>query len=109
LRGFEDLARYGSHVVSGEVAYRFPFIIDQGTASSLSFMPSSFLREVALEPFGAGATLLDDSDPAWVAGGSLDVGVAFWLIPLDLRFQLARRFSDDESWAFYFTILGNSP
>ena len=106
LRGFEDLARYGTHVVSGEVAYRLPIIIDQGTASSLSFLPSSFLREVALEPFGTGATLLDDSDPAWAAGGSLDVGVAFWLIPLDLRFQLARRLSDDESWAFYFTVLG---
>ena len=106
LRGFEDLARYGTHVVSGEAAYRFPVIIDRGTASSLSFLPSTFLRELAIEPFGSGATLLDDSDPAWAVGGSLDVGVAFWLLPLNLRFQLARRLSDDESWAFYFTLLG---
>jgi len=106
LRGFEDLARYGSHVVSGEMAYRFPFIIDRGTASSLSVLPSSFLREVAFEPFGVGASLLDGTEASWAAGASLDAGVAFWLLPLDLRFQLARRLSDDESWAFFFTVLG---
>ncbi|MFW5740480.1 MAG: hypothetical protein ACOC1F_08950, partial [Myxococcota bacterium] len=105
LRGFEDLARYGSHAVSGEAAYRFPFIIDEGTASSLSFLPSTFLREVAFEPFGTGATFFDDADPAWAMGASLDVRVAVWLLPLDLRFQLARRLSDDESWAFFFTLL----
>lgn len=106
LRGFEDLARYGTHVISGELAYRLPFVVDEGTASTLSFLPSSFLRDVALEPFGTGATLLDGSDEAWAVGASVDVGVAFWLIPLDLRFQLSRRLTDDESWAFYFTVLG---
>lgn len=106
LRGFEDLALFGSHVVKGELAYRYPIIIDEGTASSLSFLPSTFLREVAFEPFATGASLLDGEEPSWAGGASLDVGTAIWWIPLDFRFQLARRLSDDESTSFFFTVLG---
>ena len=106
LRGFEDLARYGSRALIGELAYRYPFIIDRGSASTLSFLPSSLLREIAIEPFGSGATLLDDSEPSMAVGASLDLGLAIWLVPIDLRFQVAQRLTDDEDTAVMFFLLG---
>ena len=31
------------------------------------------------------------------AGGSLSLQLAFWVIPITLRYQLARRFTDDQA------------
>jgi len=105
LRGFEDLALFGRRVVTGEATYTYPFILDAGSATTFYILPAFMLRQINLDLFFSAASLLeDDREAALAAGGSLDFRVAFWVVPLSIEFQLARRLSYDEEWAFFFAV-----
>ena len=100
LRGFEDHAIGVDRVVIGDLTYRHPIIIDRGFASTLWLFPSLFARQLDLELFAAAA--LDDIDDLdqrlhAAAGGSLALKLAFWRLPLTLRYQVARRLTDDQA------------
>lgn len=102
LRGFEDLGLATNQALLGDVNYRYPIIIDRGSATSLWFFPASFMSQINLELFGSAATFLDGDLHAAV-GGSVDVNFSIWLLPFQLRYQLAQRLTDDE--ALVHTVL----
>ncbi len=107
LRGFEDLAIAVDRIAIGEVTYRFPIIIDRGFASTLYLLPSWFFRELDLELFAAGATdtrhdLADNAHAA--AGASVSLSTVVWVVPLGVRFQLARRLTDDDALVQTLTL-----
>ncbi|MGE3672883.1 MAG: TolB family protein [Polyangiaceae bacterium] len=104
LRGFEDLAFYTDRVATGELAYRYPVIIDAGNIATFRFLPRFFVRQIDLELFGAGA-LLPANEQAIALGASVTLRMAFWRVPFFLRSQLARRLTQDRAWAPY-TALG---
>jgi hypothetical protein len=100
LRGFEDHAIGADRVVIGDLTYRYPIIIDHGFASTLWLFPSLFFRQLDLELFAAAA--LDDIDDLdqrlhAATGGSLALQLASWRLPLTLRYQVARRLTDDRA------------
>ena len=79
----------------GDATYRYPIIIDWGSASSLYVMPSFFLRQIDVELFGMAATLLDRKQPLLSPGGALTLRFAWYRLPLAIRGQLARRLTYD--------------
>jgi hypothetical protein len=96
LRGFEDYGLATNQALLADVNYRYPLIIDRGSATSLWFLPASFLSQMNFELFASGASLLDGELHA-AAGASLDVNFSLWLLPFQLRYQIARRLTDDEA------------
>jgi hypothetical protein len=73
-------------------------IIDRGATSSFALFPSWFVRQLDFELFASGAADRARSERTHTAaGGSLTLSTRFFLAPLDLRYQLARRFTDDEA------------
>jgi hypothetical protein len=95
LRGFEDFALAGDRVKLGEVAWKYPLIIDRGIASTW-FLPASFLRQLDLELFGTGA-IVDANDRHWAVGAAVTARIQFLRVPLAVMYQIARRLSDDEA------------
>ncbi len=96
LRGYEDLGLVSNRVAIGDINYRYPIIVDRGTASTLTIFPASFIREFGIEAFGSAATLMEGDIHAAV-GASADVSMMIWAIPLQLRYQVAQRLFDDEA------------
>lgn len=96
LRGFEDYALAVDRIAIADAAYRYPLILDRGFASVLWLFPSLFFRQVDLEIFGAAALAsISDRDLHAAAGGALSLGLAVGLVPVTVRYQLARRLTDD--------------
>lgn len=93
LRGFEDFAITSDRVKLGEVAWRYPVIIDRGTAA-LWLLPASYLRQLDVEAF-ATAAIVDANDRHYAVGGALTLRIQFLRVPLAMTYQLARRLSDD--------------
>lgn len=105
LRGYEDFAIFASRTVTGDAAYRYPFIIDEGVASTLGFLPSGLLRQVDVEVFASAATFLEQGrDEAYAVGGAVIPRFALWLVPLSLTIQGSRRLSYDEEWAAFIFL-----
>jgi hypothetical protein len=115
LRGFEDHALYVNGVAIADLAYRYPLIVDWGSASTLGILPAFFWRQVDLELFGSAAltrdTRLEDSffdAPApsrhLAAGAAVSLKVALWVVPLVLRYQVARRLTDDKGTVQLITL-----
>ncbi len=104
LRGFENLALFGSQVVSGEAEYTYPFIIDTGSLSTLYLFPSFLFRQIDLDLFFTSASLLEgeENEVAMAAGVALDFKLKFWNFPFQITLQESRRLSHDEEFAFYF-------
>lgn len=104
LRGYEDTAFGVSSVIAGELSWTYPIIIDRGTATTLWLLPSSFLRQLDLDLFAAGALAVSEQSMAeqpeqhLAAGGSLTLRLALWQAPISLRLQLARRLRDDRAF-----------
>jgi hypothetical protein len=95
LRGYEDYAITTDTVTLGEISWKYPLIIDQGVASTW-FLPASYLRELDLELFAAGA--IDDENVAhYDIGAATTLHLQFLRIPLIVTYQIARRLVDDES------------
>ncbi|HUS33103.1 MAG TPA: hypothetical protein VMZ53_31595 [Kofleriaceae bacterium] len=95
LRGYEDYAITTDQVEIGELAWKYPLIIDRGTAHFL-FLPAFYLRQLDLELFAAGA--IDKSATKhYDVGGALTLHLQFLRIPLIVQYQLARRLVDDKA------------
>lgn len=105
LRGFEDLALFSRYLASGTATYTYPLIVDVGSATSLGFLPASFLRQIDLQLFGTGATFVDSGrSRASAVGAALLLRTNLWVLPLTFTFQEARRLSNDERFAFFFGL-----
>jgi hypothetical protein len=97
LRGFEDYPLALERVAVATLTWRWPLRIDEGWATTLYLFPSLFVRELGFELFAAGAWDLGVGDePHAAAGASLSLETVFWRAPLALRYQIARRLTDDE-------------
>jgi hypothetical protein len=97
LRGYEDYPIATDRIFIAEADYRYPLIIDRGTASTLWLLPSSFLRQIDLELFGSAATDAHGG-PGHVAGGTAaTLEMAIGEAQLNLIYQIARRVEDDRA------------
>jgi hypothetical protein len=106
LRGFETYPFAADQIGILDLRYRYPWVIDAGTATSLWILPAFFLRQLDFELFGTVAAetvdkVKDDGHSA--AGAALSIQMV-WLAPLTLRYQASRRFSDDEAWQHLITL-----
>jgi hypothetical protein len=97
LRGYEDFPIATDRIFIAEVAYRYPLIIDRGTASTLWLLPSSFVRQINLELFATAATDAHGDPPHAAGGTAITLAMAIWQVPLALTYQLARRVEDDHA------------
>jgi len=104
LRGFEDLAIFANGVAVTDATYRYPLIIDWGSASSLYLFPAFFFRQIDLELFGTSAWLLDRRQQLLSTGAALNLRFAWYRLPLSIRGQLARRFLVDERNVAFVSI-----
>lgn len=92
LRGYEDFTFRARHVVIGNAAYTYRFIIDYGWASTLYLLPSLFVNQLEVEGFGSWART-DFRDNHRAAGGAVRLQLTFGqLIPVALYYQVAYRF-----------------
>jgi hypothetical protein len=104
LRGYEDYPIAADRIFIAEATYRYPLIIDRGSASTLWLLPSSFLRQIDLELFGSAATEAHGG-PGHAAGGTaITLAMAMWRIPFELSYQLARRVQDDHALVQIFAV-----
>jgi hypothetical protein len=107
LRGYEDLGLAVDRAVIADGRLTYPIIIDHGFASSLVLLPSLLIRQLDLEAFGAAAwdtrTQTLESVHA-AAGAALSLRTVFWVGPLSLRYQVARRLRDDNAWVHLLGI-----
>jgi hypothetical protein len=107
LRGFEDRAQFSRRVLVGDATYTYPFIIDWGTASTLTLLPALFVRQINLDLFFTAASFLEqDREPAFATGASLELATTFWLVPISIELQGARRLSLDDDYALHLVISG---
>jgi Tol biopolymer transport system component len=105
LRGFEDHELATNRIFIADLTYHYPFIIDWGSASTFGVLPAFFLRQFDLNLFATAATTGEAGDRHASAGGSLGAAFVFGPAPLSLRYQLARRLTDDRG-VVMFVLLG---
>jgi len=96
LRGFEDYPFYVDRIAIGTARYRLPFIIDHGWASTLALLPALFISQVNFDLFAVEAGDGRTGNHT-AAGGSLSLEMTFWIVPITVQYQLARRFTDDQA------------
>jgi hypothetical protein len=102
LRGYEDLRLTAARVVAGELSWRYPIPIDRGSVTTLWLLPASFVRQIDLDLFAAGALtqLTGGATREHLAvGGGLTLRLHVTRLPMALRYQAARRLRDDRAWA----------
>ncbi len=96
LRGYEDYAITTDRAAIGDLSWRYPLIIDRGVAATAWILPATFVRELDLEAFGAGA--IDKAgDRHLAAGGAVSLRIELLRIPVIITYQLARRLADDRA------------
>lgn len=102
LRGYEDTTLPVYRLVAGELAWSYPLIIDRGVATTPLALPSSFIKQLEIELFAAGAATDDRGEDIGAyhlaAGASLTVRLELLRVPLSFRYQLARRLRDDRAF-----------
>lgn len=96
LRGYEDHAITTERAAIGDVAWRYPLIIDRGVAATLRVLPASFVRELELELFASGA-LDHRRDLHAAAGAAITLRLVAFRVPIVVAYQVARRVRDDEA------------
>lgn len=104
LRGYEDYGFTTNQLFAAEIDYRYPFIIDAGTASTLEVFPSLYLRQINFELFASAATFDFDGNDHAATGASLDLQWQFWLLGFELRYQAAKRLLDDGALVHTVTL-----
>ena len=111
LRGFEDYELAANTFLTASATYRYPFIIDRGTASTLGVFPSVFWSQVDLELFGqlTRTGLADQTARHAVVGGALTAFVQTGLLPLEVTYQLSRRLTDDRLWTHFVGLKAHPP
>ena len=105
LRGFEEHALATNRIFIADLTYRYPFIIDWGSASTFGVLPSFLLQQIDLGLFGTAATTGQAGDRHGAAGGSLTALFLFGPAALSLRYQVSRRLTDDHG-VVMFVLLG---
>lgn len=105
LRGFEEHALATNRIFIADLTYRYPFVIDWGSASTFLVLPAFFLQQLDLNLFATGATTGYGGDRHAAAGGSLTAFFIFGPAPLSLRYQVSRRLTDDRG-VVMFVMLG---
>ncbi len=107
VRGYEDAAFFAQRYLGGTLTYKLPFIFDVGTATTLGILPASFFRQVDLQLFSTGGSLLNSAQTTLLsAGGSLIVRGSFANVPLSLEAQLSRRMAQDHAWTALILLGG---
>jgi hypothetical protein len=96
LRGYEDFAIGTERVAIVDASYRYPIIIDWGTASTFGLLPAFFLRQLNLELFYAGAVEGRSATRHAAAGAALGIDFAM-LGPWTVQYQFAQRLEDDRA------------
>jgi hypothetical protein len=96
LRGYEDFAIATDRVAIADASYRYPVIIDWGTASTLGILPAFFLSQLNLELFFAGAVEGRAATTHAAAGAALGVDFAL-LGQWSAQYQFAQRLQDDRA------------
>lgn len=105
LRGFEDYPLLGRRAGIASLTYRYPLILDVGTASTLWLLPAVFLHQINFELFGVAAQI--DSAPLHqAAGAALSLNVSVWRIPLSVQYQASKRLTDDKRVLHLFMLGG---
>ena len=108
LRGFEDLPLAAERVALVDLSWRYPFMIDRGLPS-LGFLPATFISELELELFLAGAALrpeLSADDYHAAAGAALTLHLSLFRVPLAIQYQASRRLTDDRG---FLQLVGFGP
>jgi hypothetical protein len=96
LRGYEDYAITTDRAAIADVSWRYPLIVDRGVATTARVLPASFVSELDLELFGAGA--VDRAgDQHVAAGGALSLRIQLLRISMTITYQIARRLVDDRA------------
>lgn len=96
LRGYEDYAITTDRAAIGSLTWLYPLIIDRGVASTLWWFPASFVSQIDLELFAAGA-VDRNRDLHAAAGGELTLEMTLLRRPFTLGYQVARRVRDDRA------------
>lgn len=96
LRGYEDYAITTDRAGLAELAWRYPLIIDRGTAATLRVLPALFISELDLELFGAGA-IDRRRDLHMATGAAVSLRIFVWQSTLLFVYQIARRVRDDDA------------
>jgi hypothetical protein len=96
LRGYEDFAIATDRVAIVDATYRYPFIVDWGTASTFGLLPAFFLSQLNLELFYAGAVEGRNATLHAATGAALGIDFAM-LGPWSLQYQFAQRLEDDRA------------
>src|SRR5262249_46621562 len=90
LRGYEDYAVTTDRAAVAELSWRYPVIIDRGTAATFGFLPASFLSELDFELFATGA-LDSRQDQHAAAGAMASLRFTLFRVPLVGAYRIARR------------------
>ena len=99
-RGMAGLVLAVDRIAILEARYRYPIIIDRGFTSILWVLPGWLARQIDIELFATVASegVKRFSDRAHAAvGGSLNLSTVWWWTYFDLRYEVARRLTDDEA------------
>ncbi|MCG8423109.1 MAG: hypothetical protein MJE77_34840 [Proteobacteria bacterium] len=110
LRGYEGASFLDNRVITFELTYRYPLIVDRGTASTLYALPGFFVADFVVEGFASRATIAHSAETAFdddlhgAVGTSLAMNFSLWALSAQLRYQLARRLTDDEATAHLVTL-----
>jgi hypothetical protein len=104
LRGYEDYPIATDRIFIAEATYRYPLIIDRGSASTLWLLPSSFLRQIDFELFASAATDARGGPGHAAGGAAVTLAMAMWRVPFALTYQLARRVEDDHALVQIFAF-----
>jgi hypothetical protein len=99
LRGYEDYAITVDRVTLADAVFRYPIIVDRGSASTLGLLPSFFVQQLDLQAFGSGAwdTLKASRDHTHAAVGAAIRLRLTWLRSLSVAYQFAHRLLDDQA------------
>lgn len=96
MRGYEDYAITTDSAAIADVWWRYPLIIDRGTAATFGFLPTSFLRELDFALF-ATAAVDQRQEVHAAAGAAITLRVQLLRIPFSVIYQIARRVRDDDA------------
>jgi hypothetical protein len=96
LRGYEDYSITTDRAAVADVWWHYPLIIDRGVASTLWFLPASFVSELDFELFATGA-VDRERDLHAAVGGEVTALFTLFRVPFELSYQLARRIRDDDA------------
>jgi hypothetical protein len=96
LWGYEDYAITTDRAAIATAWWTYPLILDTGFASTLGFLPPTFLRQIDFTLFATAA--IDQQQNTHAAfGGLATLRLSLVRLPLQVTYQLARRVRDDNA------------